>query len=190
MVICIVMHSDLLSDDDSDSSSISSSTVATSVSDDDRDSLPSSAFEDEDDFRKECLRWKAPELLINKKMGATKESVAFSIGMMLWECLTLQIPFGEYEAEIAGEKIKNGERPPMQPIGSSAFSELVNACLSVNPADRQTLTSLKRLLIQHFPPGAAILTLSDAVDYTCCSDRQHQLSGSALCSSISATFIS
>ncbi|KAH7815959.1 uncharacterized protein MONOS_18277 [Monocercomonoides exilis] len=190
MVICIVMHSDLLSDDDSDSSSISSSTVATSVSDDDRDSLPSSAFEDEDDFRKECLRWKAPELLINKKMGATKESVAFSIGMMLWECLTLQIPFGEYEAEIAGEKIKNGERPPMQPIGSSAFSELVNACLSVNPADRQTLTSLKRLLIQHFPPGAAILTLSDAVDYTCCSDRQQQLSGSASCSSISATFIS
>ncbi|KAH7815881.1 uncharacterized protein MONOS_886 [Monocercomonoides exilis] len=190
MVICIVMHSDLLSDDDSDSSSISSSTVVTSTSNDDNDSLPSSAFEDEDSFKKECLRWKAPELLINKKMGATKESVAFSVGMMLWECLTLQIPFGDYEAEIAGEKIKNGERPPMQPIGSSAFSELVKACLSVNPADRQTLTSLKRLLIQHFPPGAAILTLSDAVDYTCCSDRQQQLSGSASCSSISATFIS
>ncbi|KAH7828484.1 uncharacterized protein MONOS_14271 [Monocercomonoides exilis] len=91
MVICIVMHSDLLSDD-SDSSSISSSTVVTSASDedddDDSDSLPSSAFEDEDYFKKERLRWKAPELLINKKMGATKESVSFSIGMMLWECMT------------------------------------------------------------------------------------------------------
>ncbi|KAH7826368.1 uncharacterized protein MONOS_12611 [Monocercomonoides exilis] len=95
MVICIVMHSDFLSDDDSDSSSISSSTVVTSASDDDDDSLPSSAFEDEDSFKKECLRWKAPELLINKKMGATKESVAFSIGMMLLECLTLKVPFGE-----------------------------------------------------------------------------------------------
>ncbi|KAH7826807.1 uncharacterized protein MONOS_3881 [Monocercomonoides exilis] len=103
MVICIVMHSDLLSDD-SDSSSISS-TVVTSASDDDdeSDSLPSSAFEDEDSFKKECLRWKAPELLINKNMGATKKSVVFSIGMMLWECLTLQIPFGEYEAEVAGD---------------------------------------------------------------------------------------
>ncbi|KAH7829094.1 uncharacterized protein MONOS_9477 [Monocercomonoides exilis] len=102
MVICIVMHSDLLSDDSSDSSSISSSsTVVTSASDDDdeSDSLPSSAFEDEDSFKKECLRWKAPELLINNKFGATKESVVFSIGMMLWECLTLQIPFGKHEAE-------------------------------------------------------------------------------------------
>ncbi|KAH7823882.1 uncharacterized protein MONOS_1080 [Monocercomonoides exilis] len=109
MVICIVMHSDLLSDDDSDSSSISSSTVVTSASDndDDEDSLPSSAFEDEDNFKKECLRWKAPELLINKKLGATKESVVFSTGMMLWEFLTLQIPFGEYEAEIAAQKVVN-----------------------------------------------------------------------------------
>ncbi|KAH7821836.1 uncharacterized protein MONOS_2823 [Monocercomonoides exilis] len=69
MVICIALHSDCSSD--SDSSSISSSTVVTSASedDDDDDSLPSSAFEDEDDFKKECLRWKAPELLINKSWG-------------------------------------------------------------------------------------------------------------------------
>ncbi|KAH7815352.1 uncharacterized protein MONOS_9330 [Monocercomonoides exilis] len=110
MVICIVMHSDLLLSDDSDSSSISSSTVVTSASDEDEsDSLPSSAFEDEDSFKKECLRWKASELLINKKMGATKETVSFSIGMMVWECLTLEIPFGDFEAETVGEKIKNGE---------------------------------------------------------------------------------
>ncbi|KAH7816434.1 uncharacterized protein MONOS_18244 [Monocercomonoides exilis] len=83
MVICIAMHSDCSSDDDSDSSSISSSTVVTSTSNDDGVSLPSSAFEDEDSFKKECLRWKAPELLMNKKMGATKESVAFSTGMIL-----------------------------------------------------------------------------------------------------------
>ncbi|KAH7829131.1 uncharacterized protein MONOS_14222 [Monocercomonoides exilis] len=102
MAICVVMHSDLLSDDDSDSSSISSSTIVTSASDgddDENDSLPSSAFEDEDSFKKECLRWKAPELLINRKMMTTKEWVVFSIGMMLWEFLTLRIPFGKFEAE-------------------------------------------------------------------------------------------
>ncbi|KAH7814669.1 uncharacterized protein MONOS_18495 [Monocercomonoides exilis] len=147
MVICIVMHSDLLSDDDSDSSSISSSTVATSVSDDDRDSLPSSAFEDEDDFRKECLRWKAPELLINKKMGATKESVAFSIGMMLWECLTLQIPFGEYEAEIAGEKSKMERGRPCSPSARlPSLSSSMPACrtsrlaLPSSPSPMQSTT--------------------------------------------------
>ncbi|KAH7823404.1 uncharacterized protein MONOS_4689 [Monocercomonoides exilis] len=80
MVITIAMHSDCSSSDDSDSSSISSSTFVTSASDDDdEDSLLSSAFEDEDDDRKECLRWKAPELLTNKKMRATNEYIRLSI---------------------------------------------------------------------------------------------------------------
>ncbi|KAH7822879.1 uncharacterized protein MONOS_11563 [Monocercomonoides exilis] len=166
MVICIVMHSDLLSDDDSDSSSISSSTVVTSASvdDDEIDSLPSSAFEDEDSFKKECLRWKAPELLINKKMGAAKESVSFSIGMMLWECLTLQIPFGEYEAEVAGQKIANGERPALEAVQCSSFFGLVKSCVSQSPGARPSLVQLKREFIGRFPPGAAVLTLTDAAD--------------------------
>ncbi|KAH7831872.1 uncharacterized protein MONOS_1259 [Monocercomonoides exilis] len=171
MVICIVMHSDLLSDDDSDSSSISSSTVVTSATDDDddEDSLPSSAFEDDDYYKKECLRWKAPELLINKKMEATKESVSFSIGMMLWECLTLQIPFGDYEAEVAGQKIVNGERPDIEMIGESNLRECSKECIAVSTEARPTLTSIKRVLIQHFPLGAAVLTMSDAIDVEQCS---------------------
>ncbi|KAH7818649.1 uncharacterized protein MONOS_2347 [Monocercomonoides exilis] len=168
MVICIVMHSDLLSDNDSDSSSISSSTVVTSASDngddDDDDSLPSSAFEeDEDDFRKECLRWKAPELQMNKKMGATKESVVFSIGMMLWECLTLQIPFGEFEAEVAGQKIVNGERSKNE-ANNGIMSTLIDQCVSAVPEQRPSLIGLKREFIQRFPAGAVIMTVSDAVD--------------------------
>ncbi|KAH7829869.1 uncharacterized protein MONOS_1433 [Monocercomonoides exilis] len=166
MVICIVMHSDLLSDDDSDSSSISSSTVVTSASDDDDeddDPLPSSAFEDEDDFKKECLRWKAPELLINKKMGATKESVAFSIGMMLWECLTLQIPFGDYEAEVAGQKIVNGERLELRSIETSQFLRVVKCCVAWKAEDRPSLTELRKEFICFFPSGATMLTITDAI---------------------------
>ncbi|KAH7818030.1 uncharacterized protein MONOS_12307 [Monocercomonoides exilis] len=163
MVICIVTHSDLLSEDDSDSSSISSSTVVTSASDDDdSDSLPSSAFEDEDDYKKECLRWKAPELQMNKKMGATKSSIAFSIGMMLWECLTLEIPFGEYEAAIAGDKIVRGERPRMGEEHSS-LEEVVKECLSGEAGLRPTLGDLKREFLGHFPKEALIMTVSDAV---------------------------
>ncbi|KAH7826290.1 uncharacterized protein MONOS_9988 [Monocercomonoides exilis] len=163
MVICIVMHSDFLSDDDSDSSSISSSTVVTSASDDESDSLPSSAFEDEDDFKKECLRWKSPELQINKKMGATKESVAFSIGMMLWECLTLQIPFGDYEAETAGQKIINGERPNLFSI-ETTYLQLIKRSLATQANTRPTLIEIKRIFISHAPAGAVQLTMSDAID--------------------------
>ncbi|KAH7824273.1 uncharacterized protein MONOS_196 [Monocercomonoides exilis] len=168
MVICVAMHSDFSSDDDSDSSSISSSTVATSASDDDEeedDSLPSSAFEDEDDnFKKECLRWKAPELQMNKKMGATEKSVAFSVGMMLWECLTLQIPFGEYEAEAAGQKIVNGERPSTDALQNCSLRRILKSCFSEASIDRPSLNDMKREFIQRFPPGAAILTMSDAID--------------------------
>ncbi|KAH7821118.1 uncharacterized protein MONOS_13548 [Monocercomonoides exilis] len=167
MVICIVMHSDLLSDDDSDSSSISSSTVVTSASDDDDDdddSLPSSAFEeDEDAFRKECLRWKAPELQMNKKMGATKESVVFSIGMMVWECVTLEIPFGEYEGVVAGQKIVNGERPDFLKTEGSNLGGLIIACTRTESVDRISLGDVKRELIGNFPPGAAMLTVTDAL---------------------------
>ncbi|KAH7817784.1 uncharacterized protein MONOS_1882 [Monocercomonoides exilis] len=163
MIICIVMHSDF-SSDDSDSSSISSSTVVTSASDN-SDSLPSSTFEDEDDFKKECLRWKAPELLINKKMGATKESVVFSIGMMLRECLTLQIPFGEYEAEIAGQKIVNGERPDGAAIRESCFAEIWKQSVGMENTNRPSLVNLKREFFKHFPKEAVIVTVSDAIDY-------------------------
>ncbi|KAH7825105.1 putative Protein tyrosine and serine/threonine kinase [Monocercomonoides exilis] len=167
MVICIVMHSDLLSDDDTDSSSISSSTVVTSASDDDddSDSLPSSAFEDEDDYKKECLRWMAPELLINKKMGATKKSVVFSIGMMLWECLTLEIPFGEYPAEVAGQKIANGERPTVQSLDECSSKEAICKCWQGETNERMSLVDLKREFVQRFPPGTVIMTISDAIDY-------------------------
>ncbi|KAH7821461.1 uncharacterized protein MONOS_11083 [Monocercomonoides exilis] len=184
MVICIVMHSDLLSDDDSDSSSISSSTVATSDSgnDGDSDSLPSSAFEDEDYYKKECLRWKAPELQVNRKMGATKESVAFSIGTMLWECLTLEIPFGEYEAEVAGQKIMNGERPDATRVIESTLNRFVSLCFSQQIGERPTLVDAKREFIQRFPPGAVVLTISDAVDYyadSCCHQSEDVLDENA-----------
>ncbi|KAH7815495.1 uncharacterized protein MONOS_5422 [Monocercomonoides exilis] len=168
MVICIVLHSDLLLSDDSDSdlSSISSSTIVTSVSDDDDDddSLPSSAFEDENDFKKECLRWKAPELLINKKMGATKESVVFSIGMLLWECLTLQIPFGEYDGEGAGQKIVNGEIPALEELEANSYFETIKNCISSSAEDRPSLTQLKREFMKRFPAEMVIVTMSDAIE--------------------------
>ncbi|KAH7822438.1 uncharacterized protein MONOS_14577 [Monocercomonoides exilis] len=164
MVICIVMHSDF-SSDDSDSSSISSSTVVTSASDDDDDSLPSSAFEDEEDYKIEYLRWKAPELQVNKKMGATKKSVVFSIGMMLWECLTLDIPFGEYPAEVAGDKISTKERPDVERVRFSQLFDVICLCLSQDPSSRPMLSLLKRDFIRHFPAGATTLTVSDAIDF-------------------------
>ncbi|KAH7830486.1 uncharacterized protein MONOS_13365 [Monocercomonoides exilis] len=166
MVICIAMHSDCSSDDSSDSSSVfSCSSDCSTVSDDDGNSLPSSAFEDNEDNRYECMRWKAPELLMNKNKEATKESVVFSIGMMLWECLTLQIPFGDYEGEVAGQKIVNGERPSVDGVMESDLAEAVEGCWAGESEARLSVVELKRVFIQHFPKEAVVMTVSDAIDF-------------------------
>ncbi|KAH7824024.1 uncharacterized protein MONOS_9270 [Monocercomonoides exilis] len=171
MVICIALHSDC-SSDDSDSSSISSTTtIATSSSDcscangNGRGSPPpSSAFEDDEDNRKDCMRWKAPELLSGTKRHATKKTVVFSIGMMAWECLTLQIPFGEYEAEAAGQKIANGERPTLCSCEGISLGQTACAAMSQQPHSRPTLQEFKKVFIALFPPASAMLTASDAID--------------------------
>ncbi|KAH7816290.1 uncharacterized protein MONOS_10156 [Monocercomonoides exilis] len=179
MVICIALHSDCSSistssssddDDDYDSDSdissiVTSNSDCSSVNGNGKSSLPppSTAFEDEDNNRKECLRWKAPELLMNKKMGATEKSVAFSIGMMLWECLTLQIPFGEYEAEVAGQKIVDGEKPNKLGIEDSGVKNVVDACLSSEASKRPTLAELKKELIGLLPVGTFVVTITDAI---------------------------
>ncbi|KAH7826463.1 uncharacterized protein MONOS_2160 [Monocercomonoides exilis] len=170
MVICIALHSDcssFSSDDDDDSSSILSTTIVISASDDDDDeegdSLPSSAFEESEDKWKECLRWKAPELQVNRKMGATEKSVAFSIGMMLWECMTLQIPFGEYEGEVAGQKIVDGEKPDEMGIEESIVKRVVDECLSSEASKRPTLTEVKKELVGIFPSVTFLVTMTDAI---------------------------
>ncbi|KAH7831721.1 uncharacterized protein MONOS_530 [Monocercomonoides exilis] len=171
MLICVAMHTDCSSSsDDSDSSSVSSFTIVTSSSDCSSvyknckgSPPPSSAFEDEDNYKNECMRWKAPELMNGSAARASKKSVAFSIGMMLWECLTLKIPFGEYEAEIAGNKIVNGERPGLGKTGGSTCQELIIACMSPHPDNRPTLTRIKREFAARLPAGAAMLTATDAL---------------------------
>ncbi|KAH7815529.1 uncharacterized protein MONOS_7147 [Monocercomonoides exilis] len=183
MVICIAMHSDC-SSDDSDSSSISSSTVATSASDDDEeDSLPSSAFEDEDDNRKECMRWKAPELLMNNKMGATKKTVVFSIGMMLWECLTLHIPFGDYEAEMAGWMIKERGLPNIGVVENSQLRDAVCSMLQFEAENRPRLRDLKREFIRYCPASMSTFTVSDAIgleDSGRCGSGNESVNGSEI----------
>ncbi|KAH7815695.1 uncharacterized protein MONOS_119 [Monocercomonoides exilis] len=171
MVICLAMHSGYSSDDSDSSSTSSSSTIATSSSDISLMSErftdsppPSSAFEDELDNRDECLRWKAPELLNGQKKHATKKTIVFSIGMMLWECLTLQVPFGEYEAEVAGQKIMNGARPEIESIQNSKLANLVKSTLSSTVSDRPSLAFLKSEYIRLFPQNASRFTVSDAIN--------------------------
>ncbi|KAH7820107.1 uncharacterized protein MONOS_2842 [Monocercomonoides exilis] len=169
MVICIAMCSDF-PEESSDSSSISSPIIASSSSDISLMSErypdsppPSSVFENGEDNWKGCLRWKAPELLKNKKMRATKESVAFAIGMMLWECLTLEIPFEEFDTEIAGQKILSGEKPCFESIKQSRFFDLVSSCLSQKVESRPTLLDMKKELFVVYGKDECVMMMADTI---------------------------
>ncbi|KAH7826698.1 uncharacterized protein MONOS_10548 [Monocercomonoides exilis] len=82
---------------------------------------------------------------------------------MVWECLTLDIPFGEYEAEVAGDKISKGERPNVEKIRGSELYEVVWSSMGKDWNDRPTLSEMKREFYGHFPAGAVIVTMSDAI---------------------------
>ncbi|KAH7830082.1 uncharacterized protein MONOS_5112 [Monocercomonoides exilis] len=184
MVICIALHSDCSSSDDSssDSSSISStSTIVTSSSEASVKSErftklppPSSAFEEELDMGKECLRWRAPELGAGRNVGATKASVVFTIGVMLWECLRLEIPFFEYCGEAAFEKMRGQERPEAGEVQECGLGRVVVACWSSAVESRPSLVVVKREFIQRFPSGAVVMTVSDAIDV---EDEEQEESG-------------
>ncbi|KAH7817768.1 uncharacterized protein MONOS_18095 [Monocercomonoides exilis] len=124
--------------------------------------LPS-VLEDEDDTMKECLRWKVAELLTNKKMEATNESAVLSIGMMLWERLTLQIPFGEYDTVITGNKITKGERINASVVSMSTYFESVKAFVASKASCRPTFAELKKPFVQYFSKGTVFGTESDAI---------------------------
>eukprot|EP00770_Monocercomonoides_exilis_P012195 MONOS_12137.1-p1 / transcript=MONOS_12137.1 / gene=MONOS_12137 / organism=Monocercomonoides_exilis_PA203 / gene_product=unspecified product / transcript_product=unspecified product / location=Mono_scaffold00651:853-1167(-) / protein_length=105 / sequence_SO=supercontig / SO=protein_coding / is_pseudo=false len=83
--------------------------------------------------------------------------------MMLWESLTLEIPFGEYEAEVAGMWLKEGKRPKTGGLEGSRLEGLVKGCFSQEARDRCTLTDVKRVLIGLFPAGTVMLTVTDAI---------------------------
>ncbi|KAH7829741.1 uncharacterized protein MONOS_2008 [Monocercomonoides exilis] len=68
-----------------------------------------------------------------------------------------------YEAEIAGQKIVNGERPNIGVVECEWGREFVKKCVLGDLTERPSLTDVKRWLIGHFPEEAIIVTATDAI---------------------------
>ncbi|KAK2940109.1 hypothetical protein BLNAU_24979 [Blattamonas nauphoetae] len=91
-------------------------------------------------------RWKAPEVVMGKK-GINSESAAvFSLGLILWELETHQVPFRELDALNAHLQLKTGQPLPMEGIESPELVEMITQCLDLEPANRPTLSELEKFL--------------------------------------------
>ena len=62
------------------------------------------------------IRWMSPERIDPERFGSkdsrpTKESDCYSLGMVIYEVLSGQIPFASYEGFAVARKVTEGERP-------------------------------------------------------------------------------
>lgn len=93
------------------------------------------------------IRWTSPELLFPEEFGfesgcPTKESDCYSLGMVIYEVLSGEVPFAAIQLEVAViVKVLEGEHPkrPEKESGklfTDSIWEMLNLCWKPQPQDR------------------------------------------------------
>ncbi|KAK2956360.1 hypothetical protein BLNAU_8727 [Blattamonas nauphoetae] len=100
------------------------------------------------------LRWRAPEVVSAEERSGVKsvdghKASVFSLGLILWEIETGQVPFGELDAVNAQRQSGTGTPPKMESLKDEEFISLIHRCVSVNPKERPTLTEVGEFLSSH-----------------------------------------
>lgn len=83
---------------------------------------------------------KAPELTSDTRYSY--EIDVFSFGMMLYEMLTCEIPFGKMSSTEAASAILSGKRPDIPANTQKKLSDLISRCWHPNAKDRPTFIQL------------------------------------------------
>ncbi|KAA6381382.1 MAG: hypothetical protein EZS28_023092 [Streblomastix strix] len=91
----------------------------------------------------DALRWRAPEM----QDGAppSSETAAFSLGLVLWEMLTYEVPLGKLDANIAMRRIYGKARPSLADMPEQAISDLIEKLWSHKPDKRPSLVELQEI---------------------------------------------
>ncbi|KAK2944358.1 hypothetical protein BLNAU_20703 [Blattamonas nauphoetae] len=96
------------------------------------------------------LRWRAPQVVAGggSAVDGHKASV-FSLGLILWEIETGQVPFGELDAVNAQRQSATGIGPKMESLQNEEFIALILQCMSANPEQRPSLSEIGEFLSSH-----------------------------------------
>ena len=91
--------------------------------------------------------WIAPEILNQTTDGYTIAADMYSAGMVLYECMTLQIPM--YEYKFAGTATVNGKKPKLSMHQTSKYAcllPLYESCTEMDPEKRGTVQDAIRMI--------------------------------------------
>jgi serine/threonine protein kinase len=116
--------------------------------------------------------WLAPEIL--KEEEFTEKSDIYSFGIILWELVTRQHPFSEYNYQFMFELediIKTGGRPTIPADVPEDYAVLIRRCWSPDPTERPSFLEIIRCLVVLAAYLAPTLYIPDDV-----LQRSHQAS--------------
>ena len=105
------------------------------------------------------VRWKAPELFIKKVAINNIAADIHSLGMILWEIVSLKIPYSIATDEtIAALWISQGKKEIIPAECSPSYADIIDACWSKDPKDRPTAEKIVELLQKANPAKASELS--------------------------------
>jgi serine/threonine-protein kinase CTR1 len=90
-------------------------------------------------------RWMAPEVLTNKgsTMAYSLGSDVYSFAVVIWEMLTLQLPWGKvtFDHQIE-DRVTAGEHLPIPPSTPDCYRDLMESCFNFDAQQRPPFTQL------------------------------------------------
>ncbi|KAK2943033.1 hypothetical protein BLNAU_22044 [Blattamonas nauphoetae] len=88
----------------------------------------------------EGQRWRAPEVSrMNEEQIDEVSALVFSLGMVLWEVWTEEVPWKELDEANAARQNEGGVTPNLKLVVDADIRELIIKCLSFDPKDRPSL---------------------------------------------------
>ncbi|KAK2963430.1 hypothetical protein BLNAU_1472 [Blattamonas nauphoetae] len=87
-------------------------------------------------------RWQAPEEGKADQQSDERRAAVFRLGLVLFEMETGSVPFGENDAVNAHRNLEIGILPKMEDVMGEEMRSLIASCLSVDPSQRPTLSSI------------------------------------------------
>ncbi|KAK2959208.1 hypothetical protein BLNAU_5766 [Blattamonas nauphoetae] len=90
----------------------------------------------------EEIRWQAPEVQSKKTNVNVSQASVFSLGLVLWEIDTGQVPFREFDAMNAGRQGVLGVQPNLGLVEDKDLAEMIGRCVQMEPVDRVSLAEL------------------------------------------------
>ncbi|GMH77712.1 hypothetical protein TrRE_jg120, partial [Triparma retinervis] len=101
------------------------------------------------------LGWTAPEVIDEGLSALSLKADVYSFAIVMWECLTLKIPWdGKTDGQIIKAIIKE-QRPPVDESVNAELKALMESCWSEDPKDRPHFDVIVKKLEAIAPPKVA-----------------------------------